>query len=61
MKDFIVAVGLVFVIEGIVFAAFPEAAKRAVVAITETPEPVLRIVGIGSAIGGLVVVWFMRG
>ena len=61
MKDFIVAVGLVFVIEGLVFAAFPEAAKRAVTAITETPEPVLRIVGLASAIGGLVLVWFMRG
>ncbi len=61
MRDFVVAIGLVFVIEGLVFAAFPEAAKRAVVAITETPEPVLRIVGLGSAIGGLLVVWFIRG
>ncbi len=61
MHDFIVAFGLVFVIEGLVFAAFPEAAKRAVVAITETPEPVLRLVGLGSAIGGLVLVWYMRG
>ncbi len=61
MHDFIVAFGLVFVIEGLVFAAFPESAKRAVVAITETPEPVLRLVGLGSAIGGLVLVWYMRG
>ena len=61
MHDFVVAVGLVFVIEGLVFAAFPHAAKRAVVAITEMPEPVLRMVGLGSAVGGLIVVWFMRG
>jgi uncharacterized protein len=61
MHDFVVAVGLVFVIEGLVFAAFPHAARRAVVAITETPEPVLRMVGIGSAVGGLIVVWIMRG
>lgn len=61
MHDFIVAIGLVFVIEGLVFAAFPQAAKRAVVAITETPEPVLRTIGIISAVGGLLVVWFMRG
>jgi uncharacterized protein len=61
MKDFLVAVGLVFVIEGLVFAAFPQAAKRAVVAITETPESVLRLVGLGSAVGGLIVVWLFRG
>ncbi len=61
MQDFLVAIGLVFVIEGLVFAAFPQAAKRAVVAITETPEPVLRLVGLGSAIGGLMVVWLFRG
>ena len=61
MQDFLVAIGLVFVIEGLVFAAFPQAAKRAVVAITETPEPVLRLVGLGSAVGGVLVVWFLRG
>jgi uncharacterized protein len=61
MHDFVVAMGLVFVIEGLVFAAFPQAGKRAVVAITETPEPVLRLVGLGSAVGGLIVIWYMRG
>ncbi len=29
MSDFLAALGLVFVIEGLVFAAFPAAAKRA--------------------------------
>ncbi len=29
MEDFIVALGLVFVIEGLVFSAFPATAKRA--------------------------------
>ena len=60
MKDFLVAVGLVFVIEGLVFAAFPQAAKRAVEAITETPEPVLRLIGLGSALGGVLVIWYFR-
>jgi hypothetical protein len=60
MRDFIVAFGLVFVIEGLVFAAFPGTAKRAVEAITETPEPVLRLIGLGSAIGGLIVIWYLR-
>ena len=61
MTDFLVAVGLVFVIEGLVFAAFPGAAKRAMSSVIETPDTSLRVVGIGSAVIGLVLVWFVRG
>jgi uncharacterized protein len=61
MSDFIVALGLVFVIEGILFAAFPGPAKRAVSAALETPDSVLRITGLVSALIGLVVVWLVRG
>ena len=61
MRDFFVAVGLVFVIEGLLFAAFPQLARRAVTIITETPEPVLRTVGLGTAILGVVFVWILRG
>lgn len=61
MSDFLVALGLVFVIEGIVFAAFPDSAKRAVTAVLETPDAVLRIVGVASAIFGLLLVWLIRG
>jgi uncharacterized protein YjeT (DUF2065 family) len=61
MADFIVALGLVFVIEGIVFAASPAAAKRAVIAIMDTPEIALRILGLLSALFGLFVVWLVRG
>ncbi len=61
MSDFLVALGLVFVIEGIVFAAFPDAAKRAVTAMLETPDTVLRVVGLASAVLGLALVWLIRG
>jgi len=61
MSDFLVAIGLVFVIEGLVFAAFPDSAKKAVVAVAETPDMSLRIIGIGSALLGLFLVWLMRG
>lgn len=60
MKDFLVAVGLVFVIEGLVFAAFPRLARRVVTIVTETPEPMLRAVGLGSAVVGLIFVWMLR-
>ena len=61
MSDFLVALGLVFVIEGLGFAAFPHAAKRAMSAVMETPDAVLRMVGLASALAGLVLVWAIRG
>ena len=61
MTDFLAALGLVFVIEGLIFAAFPEAAKRAMKSVLETPDLSLRLIGIGSAIVGVVVVWLARG
>jgi uncharacterized protein YjeT (DUF2065 family) len=61
MSDFLVAVGLVFVIEGLVFAAFPGSAKKAIASVLETPDMPLRLIGIGSALVGLAVVWLVRG
>jgi uncharacterized protein len=61
MTDFLAALGLVFVIEGLVFAAFPGAAKRAVTAMTETPDQGLRAVGLVSAVFGLAMLWLVRG
>jgi hypothetical protein len=60
MSDFLAAIGLVFVIEGLVFAAFPAQAKRAMQSVLETPEGTLRLIGIGSAVVGVVVVWLVR-
>ena len=61
MSDFIVALGLVFVIEGLIFAVNPAAAKNAMAHVLETPDNVLRVVGIVSAVIGVILVWFMRG
>ena len=61
MPDFLVALGLVFVLEGLLFAAMPGLTKRAMASAVETPESILRMVGIGSAVAGLAVVWLVRG
>ncbi|HMF25735.1 MAG TPA: DUF2065 domain-containing protein [Pseudolabrys sp.] len=61
MSDFLAALGLVFIIEGLVFAAFPEATKKAMNSVLETPDLSLRLIGIGSAIVGLFLVWLVRG
>ena len=61
MSDFVVALGLVFAIEGILFAAFPGPLKRAMAHVTDTPDGSLRLIGIGSAIVGVVLIWLIRG
>jgi uncharacterized protein len=61
MSDFLAALGLVFVIEGLIFAAFPGAAKRAMTSVLETQDISLRLIGIGSAVIGLILVWLVRG
>jgi uncharacterized protein len=61
MSDFLAALGLVFVIEGLAFAAFPQAAKRAVTTMTQTPDQGLRLIGIFSAVLGMAVLWLVRG
>ena len=61
MSDFIVALGLVFVIEGLVFSAFPATAKRAMDSVQQAPDSTLRTVGIVSAIVGIVLIWAVRG
>jgi uncharacterized protein YjeT (DUF2065 family) len=60
MSDFLVALGLVFVIEGLIFAAFPATTKRAMQAVLEAPDTSLRIIGIGSAVVGILLIWLIR-
>ena len=61
MADFIVALGLVFVIEGLIFAVNPAAAKNAMAHVIETADGPLRAVGIAAAVIGVVLVWLVRG
>jgi uncharacterized protein YjeT (DUF2065 family) len=61
MTDFLAALGLVFVIEGLVFAAFPDMAKRAMAHVMHTPDGSLRLVGLISALLGLALIWIIRG
>jgi hypothetical protein len=61
MSEFIVAIGLVLVIEGLLFAGFPTAVKRLAASAIESPEASLRLAGIASAVIGLAVIWLVRG
>jgi uncharacterized protein YjeT (DUF2065 family) len=61
MSEFLVALGLVFVIEGLFFAAFPGQTRGAVTAVLEAPDQALRLIGLLSAMLGIAVIWFVRG
>ncbi len=61
MSDFFAALGLVLVIEGIAFAAFPAIAKRAIAASLEMADGRLRTAGLFAAIVGVLIVYLVRG
>lgn len=61
MSDLLVAVGLVLVIEGLVWALIPNVALRMLELAAGTPEQQLRIAGWIAVAGGLLVVWLVRG
>ncbi|RTL47891.1 MAG: DUF2065 domain-containing protein [Bradyrhizobiaceae bacterium] len=60
MRDFFVGLGMVFVIEGLVFAAFPGGMRKAMQAAIDSPELTVRILGLVMAVLGLLLVWYLR-
>lgn len=61
MRHFVVALGLVLVIEGLILAAFPSRIRDALETMRVTPDQQLRIVGLVAAVLGVGVIWWMRG
>ncbi len=61
MSDFMAAIGLVLVVEGLVYGGFPGLAKRLATEVLATPENVLRTLGLVSIAAGVGVVWLVRG
>jgi uncharacterized protein YjeT (DUF2065 family) len=60
MFDLIAALGLALAVEGILFAAFPEGVRRAMYEAAHTPSDRMRVVGIISAVVGVVIIWVAR-
>lgn len=61
MGDLIVAVGLVLVIEGLLWALAPEAALRMLETARETPRERLKVAGWTAVAAGAAIVWLIRG
>jgi len=54
------ALGLVLVIEGVLYALFPEGMKRAAARALLVPPQALRLAGLAAACVGVAVVWLVR-
>ena len=61
MNDLVVGLGLVLVVEGVLWAAFPGLAMRILSAASSQPEQALRIAGTATAAAGVLMVWLVRG
>jgi uncharacterized protein len=59
-SDFLIGIALLFVFEGLMFAASPSWMRRAMKSAMSTPDNILRAVGIGSAVVGLILIWAVR-
>ena len=60
MGDFLAALGLLLVFEGIMLAAFSDRLAWLLEQLRETPREVLRISGLVAALVGLGLIWFVR-
>ncbi|MFL6818066.1 MAG: DUF2065 domain-containing protein [Bradyrhizobium sp.] len=58
--DFLIGLGILFVLEGLMFAGSPAWMRRAMKSALDTPDNILRGIGIGSAIVGLILIWAVR-
>ncbi|TIX12159.1 MAG: DUF2065 domain-containing protein [Mesorhizobium sp.] len=61
MQDFLAAIGLVLVVEGLVYGGFPGLAKKLATEVLWMPETALRIAGLAAIAIGVGIVWLVRG
>jgi uncharacterized protein YjeT (DUF2065 family) len=60
LEFFLCVLGLVFVIEGLPYFAFPAQIKRYLVQVLEIPDRMLRILGLAAIVCGLILIYFGR-
>jgi len=61
LRDLGTALALVFVIEGTLYALFPQGMQRMALEMTALPSALLRATGLCAACIGVAAVWLIRG
>ena len=57
---FLTAIGLIFVIEGGLYALFPGTMRRSIERVLAQPVGRIRAVGMSAALAGLLLVWLLN-
>jgi len=60
-ENIILAVALVFFVEGAIYALFPDGMKRMMISVIEMPAANLRIGGLIAAVIGVFAIWLIKG
>ncbi len=60
MDFFLCVLGMVFIIEGLPYFAFPDKIKIYLVKVTEIPDTTLRMLGLAAMAAGLLLVYLGR-
>ena len=60
MRDLIIALGLFFFIEGILYALFPSKMKSMLQKLNEVNDSQLRTGGFLFAIIGFIIIWYLK-
>ena len=61
MNDFLIGLAFVFVIEGLIYALFPNGAKKMAIEMQKIPESALRYAGVSALALGVCGIWLLRG
>ncbi len=61
MLELLTLLALVLVVEGCLWALFPEAMRRAAASMLAMPTQTLRVGGLACAVVGVLAVWLIRG
>jgi len=60
MRELIIALGLFFFIEGILYALFPAKMKSILLKAKDTKDSQLRIGGLIFVLIGFIIIWYMK-
>lgn len=60
MHEFFVAITLALVLEGLLYAAFPAFMKRTLATILLSPESQIRVIGLTTAVIGIIILFWLK-
>lgn len=61
MSELVIAIGLVLVLEGLIYCIMPGMMKRMAAELPQIPDSTLRVVGLVVMTVGVLLVWLIKG